>query len=195
MSTASELAALGWRVDSAARLSNAIKDFQRGWNLGTPLIVDGIVGPKTTTALKRSYANLKAGKGTASANFSFSEFACKCNGKYANCARIHIYAGHIKRLESYRTRLGRPVSIVSGYRCPSHNRAVGGATSSQHMYGVATDITGYKVTSWVRNLRLFAGLGYRSSNGTVVHVDSRDLSVNNTTHSKPAAPAVWRYAT
>jgi hypothetical protein len=43
-------------------------------------------------------------------------------------------------LEPARQRLGKPITVNSGYRCQVHNRAVGGATSSQHMRGEATDI-------------------------------------------------------
>jgi len=35
---------------------------------------------------------------------------------------------------------GRPISVVSGYRSPEHNAAVGGAAHSQHMEGRAADI-------------------------------------------------------
>ena len=47
------LAALGWRVDTTARLAQAVKDFQRGWNLGAALAVDGDPGPKTRAAPPR----------------------------------------------------------------------------------------------------------------------------------------------
>jgi zinc D-Ala-D-Ala carboxypeptidase len=34
-----------------------------------------------------------------------------------------------------------PIRILSGYRCPEHNRAVGGVASSQHLQGKSADIT------------------------------------------------------
>jgi zinc D-Ala-D-Ala carboxypeptidase len=43
-------------------------------------------------------------------------------------------------LERIRAHLGTPVTVTSGYRCPSLNRAVGGVTSSDHTYGHAADI-------------------------------------------------------
>jgi len=43
-------------------------------------------------------------------------------------------------LEPARQRLGKPITVNSGYRCQLHNKAVGGATSSQHMRGEATDL-------------------------------------------------------
>lgn len=42
-------------------------------------------------------------------------------------------------LESARTRLGVPVIISSGYRCPALNEAVGGQPNSQHLVGEAAD--------------------------------------------------------
>lgn len=44
-------------------------------------------------------------------------------------------------LEKIRRAAGdRPVHILSGYRSPPYNRAIGGATKSQHMAGRAADI-------------------------------------------------------
>jgi len=195
MSVATQLEALGWRMNTPPRFTRAVENFQRGWCLGVPLVIDGIPGPKTQAALKKSHTNLISGRGTASPHFSFSEFTCKCGGKYSDCERIHMLAAHINRLEVYRSKVGVPVAIVSGYRCPAHNKAVGGATNSQHMYGSATDILGLRNSSWVRTLQLFAGIGYRASNGTVVHVDSRDISGVNLTNSTRVHPALWQYAT
>jgi hypothetical protein len=185
---------LGWRVNTSARLTQAIKDFQRGWNLGTALSVDGIVGPKTSAALTLSEARRRKGLGTASAHFSFTEFACKCGGRYAGCRRIWIIRQQVQRLEAYRTKIGnRPVSITSGCRCYSHNRAVGGASNSQHLYGAACDITGPDKDT-VRSWKLFAGIGYSGHTDRTAHVDSRDKSGNNTTGGQAWAPTTWRYS-
>lgn len=43
-------------------------------------------------------------------------------------------------LDPLREKYGKPIKVNSGYRCPNHNLAVGGATQSQHMKGEATDI-------------------------------------------------------
>lgn len=47
-------------------------------------------------------------------------------------------------LERVRALLGAPVIVTSGYRGPVVNRAVGGATSSDHMQGQAADIVAPK---------------------------------------------------
>ena len=58
-------------------------------------------------------------------------------------------------LEPLRQHFGQPVVISSGYRCPTLNRAVGGAKTSQHMTGEAADIrvpdsaTGMKWFTWM----------------------------------------------
>lgn len=44
-------------------------------------------------------------------------------------------------LEPARERLGKPIVVNSGFRCPIHNVAVGGVANSQHMKGEAVDIT------------------------------------------------------
>ena len=43
-------------------------------------------------------------------------------------------------LDPVRRKIGKPIVVNSGFRCPLHNKAVGGATSSQHVKGEAADI-------------------------------------------------------
>ena len=43
-------------------------------------------------------------------------------------------------LDPLREKFGAPIIVTSGYRCPALNRAVGGATNSQHTKGEAADI-------------------------------------------------------
>ena len=45
-----------------------------------------------------------------------------------------------KILDPLREAWGGPIIVTSGYRCGKLNRAVGGATKSQHMLGQAADI-------------------------------------------------------
>jgi hypothetical protein len=188
------LVAIGF--DNANRnLVSAVKGFQRGWNLGPALKVDGVVGSQTSAALRTSYARKVKGKSTMSANFSYVEFKCKDGGKFPECQRIWMLRSHIRRLELYRAKIGGPVRIVSGFRCKRHNKEIGGATSSQHMFGAASDIQGALTVAQKEKLELFAGLGFKQSTRKVIHVDSRDLSGHNTTQTTPAHPAVWKYGT
>lgn len=43
-------------------------------------------------------------------------------------------------LERVRAHLGVPITITSGYRGPVLNKCVGGATSSDHLQGMAADV-------------------------------------------------------
>lgn len=188
------LIAIGF--DNANRnFGAAVTGFQRGWNLGPALAVDGDFGPLTSAALAISFARHRAGKPTMSAHFSYVEFKCKDGGKFPECQRIWTLRTHVRRLEVYRSRLGGPVRIVSGCRCKPHNAAIGGARKSQHMFGAATDIQGLLTLKQRMRLELFAGLGHKRSTGKVVHVDSRDVSGHNTTGGTPRNPTTWQYAT
>lgn len=46
----------------------------------------------------------------------------------------------INILDPLREAYGEPIIVSSGYRCSALNKAVGGATSSQHTLGQAADI-------------------------------------------------------
>jgi uncharacterized protein YcbK (DUF882 family) len=83
-------------------------------------------------------------------------------------------------LERIRALTGRPLVVVSGYRCLVTNRSVGGARESQHTYNRAADIPpGH--ASVAQALEAGArGVGHRG--GSVVHVDVR-----------PGPVAVWEY--
>ena len=180
---------LGFLGSTGAMVAN----FQRGWNLGTALVVDGKYGPKTDAALSLSLTRMRGGKPTASANFSFREYKCKCNGRYSTCLGVWVLRGHLARMEAARRKLARPISIVSGCRCPSYNKSVGGASNSQHLYGVANDVSWPSYTV-VKGWRLFAGIGYKRATSATLHVDSRDLGGHNTTRGTTTAPTIWVYA-
>jgi hypothetical protein len=185
---AAALVDLGWRNTPT---DAALVELQRALGLRP----DGVNGPLTREAVRRSLRQHKAGKPSASLWFSFDEFACGCGGHLPGCRGIVVQPELLHRLDYYRSEGVRgPVVIVSGYRCPMHNKRVGGAPLSQHLYGAAADVN-YRL-SWrkVRALRLFAGIGRSRRTGKVRHVDVRDVSGHNTTGGTPAAPTVWDYA-
>jgi len=95
-------------------------------------------------------------------------------------------------LERYRALSGGPVVVISGYRDPRHNAAVGGAPGSQHLYGNAADLRPRVALAAVRRLGVFSGIGYQAGSGLVRHVDVRHVGPNPT-HSTPRDPAVWPY--
>lgn len=189
------LTKLGWKPTDATKLRRAIEDFQRGWHLGDALAVDGKPGPRTKAALQASLNRLAKGQPTASAHYSFVEFRCKCGGRYARCAVIRVHRELLHSLEAMRAAYyPNGMEIVSGYRCPQRNAAVGGASSSQHLYGAAADVPPVVSRTTLAKRRIFAGIGYKSSNGKVSHVDRRDVSGNNTTGGTTGRPTVWIYS-
>jgi len=63
----------------------------------------------------------------------------------------------LKNLQVLREHVGKPITIISGYRSPERNKSVGGATKSQHMQGNAVDIkidglTGHQIADIVEKL-------------------------------------------
>lgn len=68
--------------------------------------------------------------------FKKKEFYCKC-GK---CVSPEMPAKLIEVLSDVREHYGKPLIVNSAYRCPTHNKAVGGAPESQHVLGTAADI-------------------------------------------------------
>lgn len=84
---------------------------------------------------------------------------------------MHLDHDLIHVLQTVRTRVGKPLRIVSGYRCVQHNAAVGGSRHSQHLVGRAADVpAGY---AGVRLWRTAGAVGMGVRAGRVVHVDVR----------------------
>ena len=51
-------------------------------------------------------------------------------------------------LQPLRDKIGKPIIINSGYRCPAVNARVGGADKSAHLYGRAADIRCTQPEGW-----------------------------------------------
>lgn len=82
-----------------------------------------------------AYSKAKDGNTKLSKNFKVSEFAC------SDCSDpIFIDSDLVNILQKIRTHFGKAVTITSAYRTPGKNKAVGGQTYSQHLYGKAADI-------------------------------------------------------
>lgn len=86
--------------------------------------------------------------GTISKDFSYREFEASptaerkgiCNVITTAAVRDAVKELVEKVLQPLRDRVGHPLRINSGYRCPELNRAVGGVATSQHVKGEAADI-------------------------------------------------------
>jgi uncharacterized protein YcbK (DUF882 family) len=70
-----------------------------------------------------------------SKNFRLSEFTCKCG-----CGFDVVSAELVAVLQDVADHFGGSVIINSACRCESHNEAVGGGKTSQHLLGTAADI-------------------------------------------------------
>lgn len=67
--------------------------------------------------------------------FKVREFRCKHCGSTGD-----LKQSIIDLCDAVREELGAPVVVNSGYRCPVHNRRVGGAALSRHVVGDAADL-------------------------------------------------------
>ena len=108
--------------------------------------------------------------GDVSKNFSRSEFACKCG-----CGRDTMDAKTLEIAEFVREMVGVPVTVLSGHRCAVHNKKVGGAKTSQHLYGRAIDLAvtdPMVVAVAVRKRFSMASTGVYPTKG-FLHVDTR----------------------
>jgi zinc D-Ala-D-Ala carboxypeptidase len=111
-------------------------------------------------------------------NFSTEEFRCK-----GNCRGLKDtpeFRRFVDLLQYARNCAGIPFNINSGYRCESHNRAVGGVPNSSHLDSIAADIeadTNEKRWLILRSL-IFVGFQRFGIGKTFIHVDFA--------HDKPA---------
>lgn len=145
---------------------HGIRAFQKIFGL----TVDGVVG-------KNTWAVLNKAKGIK--NFKVQEFACQ------HCREIKIDINLLVKLEELRKAVGnKPLVIRSAYRCPVHNKNVGGASKSQHLYGKAVDISHHNIGRALLERhadRIFSKGGVGMGGNNIVHVDTRN------------GKARWRY--
>jgi uncharacterized protein YcbK (DUF882 family) len=70
-----------------------------------------------------------------SENFTLHEFQCKDGSQL-----VKLDERLLVLLQTLRTKVNKPIQILSGYRTPEYNKKVGGAPKSQHVEGKAADI-------------------------------------------------------
>lgn len=108
-------------------------------------------------------------------HFRNYEFDCKCG-----CPKTTHDTVLSQKLECLRKDVGQPIKINSGYRCATHNRAVGGSANSKHTTGQAADIKTdlNPVALGILAHKYFDAVGiYWYGNTAFVHVDTRPNKV------------------
>lgn len=119
----------------------------------------------------QAFSKAKDGNKKLSANFRVREFACSDGSD-----PIFIDTELVKILQKIRNHFGKSITITSAYRTPTKNKAVGGETYSQHLYGKAADIkvkgvTPKAVATYAN--KLMPNKGGIGTYSTFTHVDVR----------------------
>lgn len=180
-----QIAVAGWAADSPRRTFvkvdgkfgpqtlSAVRRFQHGYNLK----VDGVVGPKTTAAIRAL-----GDPDWSTTHFGWHEFDSHgsfTGGKTDDVQRNILFL--MIKLEAVRTKAAGRALIVNfgdqrgrGFRSVDHNAQIGGASNSQHMFGVAADINIVGLTpAQVANICKTSGFSGVKAYSGHVHVDSR----------------------
>ena len=114
-----------------------------------------------------------------SPHFNVREFKCKCGDTHD----ILISSELIDKLEQLYTALNcSKIIVTSGYRCPTHDKNVGGTSTGQHTKGTAADICCYGQDGKPISSKLvcckaqdigFTGIANIDSSYQYTHVDVR----------------------
>lgn len=106
-----------------------------------------------------------------SKNFTRKELDCRCGCGFGPQPEL------IQALQQLRDKLGFPLHINSCARCEKHNKKIGGSPNSQHVKGLAVDISTICLSgAQISNLRAFASeLGFRGIGryDRFLHIDLR----------------------
>ena len=83
-----------------------------------------------------AYSKAKDGNLALSKNFKVREFACQDGSD-----PVFVAPELVEVLQEIRDHFGKPVNINSGFRTATHNKKVDGSAQSQHLYGMAADVS------------------------------------------------------
>jgi uncharacterized protein YcbK (DUF882 family) len=120
-------------------------------------------------------------------HFKLSEFACR------HCGENLIDHVFVSELDELRHRLGFPIAITSGYRCPTHNAKVSSTgLTGPHTTGRAADLgvareRAYEVLQTAMLMK-FTGIGVKQHGGSrFIHLDQLPNAPGQ------PRPTIWSY--
>jgi len=110
-----------------------------------------------------------------SKNFRLSEFMENDDLEY-----IKLDSNLVLALQDLRNSFNKSIKINSGYRSPAYNKAIGGASKSQHLSGNAADIVvsgknASTVQNFVKEHYRELGIGGLGIYKSFTHIDTRPL--------------------
>lgn len=110
-------------------------------------------------------------------HFSWGEFTKDLTRVPQNVQVVENIIRLANYLEDVRSRFGKASIVInSGYRPPTVNRSVGGASNSQHLYGAAADIVvgGFRPHEVYKHLNQWHGdKGGLGDGAAFTHIDLR----------------------
>ena len=155
-----------------------VSTFQAAMCLGahahTPLVVDGDPGPATMEAVSMCEDHGMR----LSANFKITEFLTKGERKVTwQNEVVKVDRQLVLSLQKLRDNAATGIWLLSAYRDPAHNKRIGGATRSQHLFGKAVDLDrkrSPRISESAARAAGFNGIGMLSrTSPDVIHMDVR----------------------
>lgn len=156
------------------RPANAASKKKERADMGQVYYNKFVKGVENTTMATNTFK--KGQKTKLSENFNSLEFDCHGNGC---CSETIINPQLVKYVQKIRDHFGKSITVTSGYRCPVHNKRIGGATGSRHSKGDAADIVVQgvaprEVAKYAESIGIKGiGLYETSADGHFTHVDTR----------------------
>ena len=127
-------------------------------------------------------------------HFNESELTCRCG-----CDRMEFSDRGIRFLEALRMRVGRAITITSGYRCPKYNDEVSGTgltgphtVTAHHNVTVDVRVSGMPAVDLLHaalNLG-FTGIGVKQNGTHAARFIHLDMITPGGRHPRPR---VWSY--
>ena len=116
----------------------------------------------------------------SSTYFNEDNLECGCG----HCVSLDMSDDLMLKLNAARHLADTPFVILSAYRCPEHNKKVGGSPTSSHMKGLAVDI---RTTSSANRHQILSGLLAAGFTRVGVYLGFIHVDVDSTKTS----PVMW----